>query len=77
MGETVHRVNGIDICAEVRGPDDGVPLLLVMGLGAQLVTTEKDAVRLPADFRPKVLVVPVRLELADWALFDRLVAERV
>lgn len=33
----VHA-NGIDLCAEVRGPDDGVPLLLVMGLGAQKVS---------------------------------------
>ncbi|HEU5082654.1 MAG TPA: alpha/beta hydrolase [Acidimicrobiales bacterium] len=41
MGETIHRVNGIDICAEVRGPDDGVPLLLVMGLGAQLVSWDR------------------------------------
>lgn len=38
MGETTLHVNGIDLCAEVRGPDDGEPLLLVMGLGAQKVS---------------------------------------
>jgi tetraacyldisaccharide 4'-kinase len=39
-------------------------------VGAQLVTTEKDAARLPPHWRPKVLTLVVRLKVEDWSDLD-------
>lgn len=38
--------------------------------GAQLVTTEKDAIKLPPDLRALVMPFPVRLAIEDWSEID-------
>lgn len=64
--------------------DDHQPLSLALmtrleaeafALGAQLVTTEKDAARLPPGFRARVLTLVVRLELANPAVLEPLLAK--
>ena len=37
LEEVTANVNGIEVCYSVNGPIDGDPLLLIMGLGAQLI----------------------------------------
>jgi tetraacyldisaccharide 4'-kinase len=72
------RQQGAEVVA-TEALDDHQPLspMLIQRLqhdakaaNAQLVTTEKDAVRLPQELRSQVLTLPVRLDLDDWTPLD-------
>jgi tetraacyldisaccharide 4'-kinase len=71
---TTVRQTGADVVA-TQPLDDHQPLTDALmarlaqeakAQNAQLVTTEKDAVRLPETFRSQVLAFPVRLDVQDW-----------
>jgi tetraacyldisaccharide 4'-kinase len=70
---------GAEVVAAHAFPDHAAypPMLLsrltaeAKARGAQLVTTEKDAVRMPPAMRRQVLALPVRLQIDDWSAVDR------
>lgn len=45
--------------------------------GAMLITTEKDAVRLPDAYRNRVMVLPVQLAVSDWGDLDAYISQIV
>jgi pimeloyl-ACP methyl ester carboxylesterase len=48
-GECFARIGSVELCYETFGPDDGIPLLLVMGLGSQMIFWEEDFCALLVD----------------------------
>lgn len=73
-GATIVRSEALDDHQPFTAPLLKRLQLEAQAAGAQLVTTEKDAARLPDAFRPEVVVFPVRLEIDDWDAVDRRLA---
>lgn len=79
------RAEGAEVAATMDFPDHhrftaaelGRVVAEAAALGADPVTTPKDAVRLPAAFRPRVQVVGVRLDWEDEGALEQLLSEVV
>ncbi len=74
------RAEGADVVATHSFPDHAPYSEMMLNrlqreasaAGAQLVTTEKDAARLPPEIRRQILTLPVRLEAEDWSPLETL-----
>ena len=55
----IARANGIDICYEIFGDAGAEPMLLIMGLGAQMILWDDEFCRelRPADFASSVSTI--------------------
>lgn len=67
---TLKSLDANVICERSFGDHEEIPLMILQrmeneakALSAQLITTEKDAARLPEEWKGKVLCLPVRLEI--------------
>ena len=65
MGADVVRTQPLDDHQPLTEPLMARLMAEARSLGAQLVTTEKDAARLPPRLRPQVLTLPVRLTMTE------------
>jgi tetraacyldisaccharide 4'-kinase len=75
------RALGCEIAGTREFPDHHpyargeIEALIALAGSARIVTTEKDLVRIPADLRPRIGTLKVRLAFDDPAAFDALLAE--